>query len=152
MEHLATTLEVISLASLLSGTLDLTATTTIVRIQGIPFDRLLQTIASGAFGHSAFQGGKKAATAGLFFHFLIAFTAASIYYASSRKLTVLLDHPLLSGLLYGVVVHLVMSRIVVPLSAAPKRKFSAKAFLTQLIIHMFCVGLPIALVVSHLSR
>jgi hypothetical protein len=45
-----------------------------------------------------------------------------------------------------------MNRIIVPLSAAPKREFSAKAFLTQLIIHIFCVGLPIALVVSHLSR
>jgi len=46
---------------------------------------------------------------------------------------------------------MVMSRVVVPLSAAPKRKFSAKAFLTQLIIPIFCVGPPIALIVSHFS-
>jgi len=45
-----------------------------------------------------------------------------------------------------------MSRVVVPLSATPKRKFSAKAFLTQLIIHIFFVGLPIALIVAHFSR
>jgi hypothetical protein len=32
------------------------------------------------------------------------------------------------------------------------REFSAKGFLIQLIIHIFCVGLTIALIVSHLSR
>jgi hypothetical protein len=143
---------VISLAGLLSGVLDLTATSTLVRwTQGISLERLLQRIASGALGPSAFQGGKRTATAGLFFHFLIAFTAAFIYYASSRKLAILIDHPLLSGVLYGTAVHLLMNRIVVPLSAAAI-PFSAKAFLTQLVIHILFVGLPIALVVSYLSR
>jgi uncharacterized membrane protein YagU involved in acid resistance len=147
-----TSLEVISLAGLLSGVLDLTATSTLVRrTQGIPLERLLQRIASGALGPSAFEGGKKTATAGLFFHFLISFTAAFVYYASSRKLAILIDHPLLSGVLYGAAVHLVMNRIVLPLSAAAI-PFSAKAFLTQLVIHILFVGLPIALVVSHLSR
>jgi uncharacterized membrane protein YagU involved in acid resistance len=147
-----TSLEVISLAGLLSGVLDLTATSTLVRrTQGIPLGRLLQRIASGALGPSAFEGGKKTATAGLFFHFLISFTAAFVYYVSSRKLPILIDHPLLSGVLYGAAVHLVMNRIVLPLSAAAI-PFSAKAFLTQLVIHILFVGLPIALVVSHLSR
>jgi hypothetical protein len=147
-----TSLEVVLLAGLISGILDLAATSTVAKAQGIPLERLLQTIASGALGATAFQKGKKTATIGLFFHFFIALAAASIYYAISRKLTILLPHPLLSGLLYGVAVHLVMSRIVVPLSAVPKRQFSAKAFLTQLIIHIVCVGLPIALTVGHFSR
>jgi uncharacterized membrane protein YagU involved in acid resistance len=147
-----TSAEVISLAGLLSGVLDLTATSTLVRrTQGIPLQRLLQRIASGALGPSAFQGGKRTATAGLFFHFLISFTAAFVYYASSRKLAILIDHALFSGALYGAAVHLVMNRIVLPLSAAAI-PFSAKAFLTQLVIHILFVGLPIALVVSHLSR
>jgi hypothetical protein len=108
-----TSLEVISLAGLLAGVLDLTATSTLVRrTQGIPLERLLQRIASGAFGPSAFEGGKKTAIAGLFFHFLIAFTVAFVYYASSRKLAILIDHPLLSGVLYGAAVHLLMNRIL----------------------------------------
>jgi hypothetical protein len=111
----------------------------------------LQRIASGALGPSAFEGGKKTATAGLFFHFLISFTAASVYYASSRKLAVLIDHPLLSGVLYGAAVHLVMNRIVLPLSAAAI-PFSLKGFLTQLVIHILFVGLPIALIVAHFAR
>ncbi len=147
-----TSLEVISLAGLLSGVLDLTATSTLVRrTQGIPLERLLQRIASGVFGPSAFEGGKKTAAAGLFFHFLISFTAAFVYYASSRKLAILVDHPPLSGVLYGAAVHLVMNRIVLPLSAAAI-PFSAKAFLNQLVIHILFVGLPIALVVAHFAR
>jgi hypothetical protein len=101
---------------------------------------------------TSFQGGKKTAATGLLFHFLIAFAAAAIYYQSSRRLLFLIDHPFFSGILYGTAVHLVMSRIVLPLSAASKREFSAKAFLTQLAIHIVFVGLPIALTVSHLSR
>jgi hypothetical protein len=144
--------EVISMAGLLSGVLDLTATSTLVRTQGVQFERLLQTIASGALGPSAYQGGKKTAAAGFFFHFFIAFTAAAVYYLASRKMMVLHNYPVLSGLLYGAAVHLLMSRAVVPLSAVPKREFSAKAFLTQLVIHMCLVGLPISLTVSYFAR
>lgn len=113
--------------------------------------RLQQTIASGALGPSAFQGGKKTTVLGVFFHFLIAFIVASVYYATSRRLTALIDDPLLSSVIFGSAVHLVMSRIVLPLSAAPKREFSPKAFVTQLLIHVLCVGLPIALIVRHFS-
>lgn len=147
-----TSVEIISLAGLLSGTLDLTATSTLMSTQGVPMKRLLQTIASGALGASSFQHGKKTAVLGFFFHFLIAFSAAFAYFAISRKLTALIDFPLFSGVVYGSAVHLVMSRIVVPFSAAPKRAFSTKAFLTQLIIHIFCVGLPIALIISRFSQ
>jgi uncharacterized membrane protein YagU involved in acid resistance len=120
-----------------------------MRSNGVPVKRLLQTIASGAFGASAFKQGNKTAVVGFIFHFLIAFSAALIYYAISRRLSALIDSPLFSGVVYGSTVHLVMSRIVVPLSAAPKREFSPKAFLTQLVIHIFCVGLPIALIISR---
>ena len=151
MEIVLTNFEIISIAGLISGTLDLTATSTLLKSQGVPVQRLLQTIASGALGPSAFEGGKKTALLGVFFHFLIAFTIASVYYALSRKLIALINAPLLSSVIYGSAVHLVMSRIVLPLSAAPKREFSPKAFVTQLIIHVFCVGLPIALIVRHFS-
>jgi hypothetical protein len=147
-----TPLEVISTAAAFAGTLDLLATSTLLRTQNIHFEQLLQTIASGALGRSSFQRGKVSATAGFFFHFLIALIVAAAYYTMSRKLNVLLNHPIMSGVFYGMAVHLVMSRIVVPISAAPKRAFSAKAFLIQLFIHIIFVGLPIALTISRLSR
>ena len=121
-------------------------------LQGMPLERLWQGIASGALGASSFKGGKRTAALGLFFHFAIAFTVAAIYYAISRQLPITTERPVLCGTLYGVIVHLVMSRIVVPLSAAPKREFSAKAFVIQLVIHICFVGLPIALTVAHFTR
>jgi uncharacterized membrane protein YagU involved in acid resistance len=145
-------MEIIAIAGLLAGALDITATSTLMSLQGMPLEKLWQGIASSALGASAFKGGKKTAALGLFFHFAIAFIVAAIYYATSRQLPILTERPVLCGALYGVVVHLVMSRVVVPLSAAPKREFSLKASVIQLVIHICFVGLPIALVVARFSR
>src|ERR1700743_3420984 len=142
----------IAASACLAGVLDISATGAIMAAQGTPVERLLQFVASGALGPSSFQGGKKPAGIGLLFHFLIAVIAATIYYAISRVVPVSLARPVLFGALYGIAVDLVMSRIVVPLSRAPKREFSLKAFLTQLVIHILCVGLPIALAQSYLTR
>ena len=147
-----TGIETISLAGLFAGVLDITATSTLMSLQGMPLERLWQGIASGALGTAAFKGGKRTAALGLFFHFVIAFTVAAIYYAMSLKLPILIEKPILCGTLYGIIVHVIMSRIVAPLSAAPKREFSLKAFLTQLVIHICFVGLPIALTVTHFSQ
>lgn len=144
--------ETIAVAGLLAGTLDITATSTLFALQGLSLERLWQGIASGALGAPAFSGGKKIATVGLLFHFAIALVVAAIYYGLSRVWPFLLQSPLMWGVIYGAIVHVVMSRIVLPLSAAPKRVFSAKAFLIQLAIHICFVGLPIALVVSHFAR
>ena len=147
-----TAVEAIAASACLAGVLDISATGAIMTAQGTPFERLLQFVASGALGASSFQGGKKTAGIGLLFHFLIAGIAATIYYVIGRVLPVSLARPVLFGVLYGITVHLVMSRVVVPLSRAPKREFSLKAFLTQLVIHILCVGLPIALTQSYLTR
>jgi hypothetical protein len=143
--------EIIAISSLLAGVLDLAATAAVMAAQRVPFKRLLQFIASGAFGDSSFNGGTRTAGVGLLFHFLIASIAAAIYYAVSRRLPISLERPVLFGVFYGITVHLVMSLAVVPLSRAPKRAFSAKAFVTQLVIHVLCVGLPIALTQSYLA-
>lgn len=147
-----TGMETIALAGLVAGALDITATSTLFALQGLSLQRLWQGIASGALGTAAFSGGKKTAAAGLVFHFGIAFVVAAVYYALSRRWLVLAEMPFVWGPVYGVAVHLVISRIVLPLSAAPKRVFSAKAFLIQLAIHICFVGLPVALVISHFSR
>ncbi len=147
-----TAAETVAVAGLLAGTLDITATSTLFVLQGLSVERLWQGIASGALGDSAFSGGKKTAAVGLFFHFVIALTVAAVYYALSRRIPLLIERPFVCGAVYGAVVHVVMSRIVLPLSAAPKRVFSTKAFLIQLVIHLCFVGLPIALVVSRFSR
>jgi uncharacterized membrane protein YagU involved in acid resistance len=142
---------VIALAGSICGILDLISASLLFLSRGGTFERLLQFIASGALGESSFRGGRKTAALGLLFHFVIAFTAAAVYYAASRSLPLLIAQPVLCGILYGILIHLFMTFVTIPLSRAPKRKFSAGFFLSQLAVHMFIVGLSISLTISRLS-
>lgn len=141
---------IIGIAGLVAGTLDLTASATLFTLKGGSLQKILQFIASGALGTRSFEGGNKTAAAGMGFHFFIAFSVAAIYYFLRSRVPLIVADPVTTGILYGLGVHLIMSLVVVPLSAAPRRPFSVMAFLTQAVIHMFLVGLPIALLVRHL--
>ena len=143
-------LRVILIAGLTFGTLDVTCTGTLNRLRGIEVTRTLQGVASGVMGPKSFVGGRGTAALGLGIHFFIAFAITAAYYFASRKLSFLNEHAVVCGLLYGIAVHLFMSFVVVPLSAV-KRPFSMSFFLIQFVVHMFCVGLPISLVVRHFA-
>jgi hypothetical protein len=113
--------------------------------------RITQGIASGLIGpQAAFQGGWGTVALGTALHFLIALSAAAVFYAASRKLTFLTRRAVLWGFLYGIAVYMFMSWIVLPLSAFPKSNapFSMSGLVISLLTHMFCVGLPIALAVA----
>jgi hypothetical protein len=113
--------------------------------------RLLQGIAAGVLGSRSFQGALPTALLGLFCHFFIAFSAATVYLTASRWIPFLLAHAVISGVFYGVAVYFFMNRVVVPLSSAIKYPFSLQLLVTGVVIHIFCVGLPIALVVRRCS-
>ena len=119
-----------------------------------PPQRVLQGIASGLIGPDAFSGGSGTAFVGLMLHFVIAFGAAAAYYVVSRNWRALVDHPVLSGLAYGVVVHFVMNSVVLPLSRFPlgPRTPPFNFTLTMIAVHMLFVGLPIALAVAWDNR
>lgn len=151
ISSLLDSLGVIALAGLICGVLDISVTLTLNKLKGTPATKLLQGIASGILGLKAFTGGVSTAGLGLAIHFLIATAAAAFYYVASRKLSVLIGHAMIYGALYGIAVHLVMTFIVLP-SSSIRRPFSFSAFATQLVIHIFCVGLPIALVIRHFSH
>src|SRR5580700_12268316 len=74
-------------------------------------------IAGGLLGRQAFQGGAGTYILGVFLHFFIACSAATAYYAASRKLAFLKEHALVCGLFFGMAFYLVMNLIVLPLSA-----------------------------------
>ena len=123
---------------------------TLNKLKGVPVMRSLQVISSGVLGPKAFEGGGITATLGLGIHFCIAVVVAATYYIASRKLGVLIGHAALCGMLYGVGVHLFMTFIVLPLSGV-RRPFSLTVFAAQLIIHMFCVGLAISLIIQNFN-
>jgi uncharacterized membrane protein YagU involved in acid resistance len=139
----------IATAGLACGVLDITAALVVYGSMGLKPLRLLQGVAAGVLGPKSFQGGVATAVLGLALHFVIAFGAATVYFAASRNIRVLVDQAGLFGALYGIAVYFFMNRIVVPLSGATKLPFSLKMMLIGVVIHIFCVGLPMALSVRR---
>jgi hypothetical protein len=136
---------------LLCGTLDIIAAFVVYGWFGLRPISLLQGIAAGLLGPRALTGGLATAGLGLFCHFFIAFSATTVYFVASRWVSFLLRQVIVAGTLYGVAVYFFMNRIVVPLSAARKYPFSFQMMIIGVIIHIFCVGLPIAVAVRRFS-
>jgi uncharacterized membrane protein YagU involved in acid resistance len=138
--------KVIAGAGLVAGTLDIATPLTLNALHGVPPVRILQGIASGLLGRASYTQGLRSAAFGLFLHFFIAYTVATIYILASRRLP-LSRHPLLYGTLYGIAVYIVMNYVVLPLSRIGLRPFP---HLIPLIIGVVtlivCIGLPLAFI------
>ena len=112
---------------------------------------VFQSIASGALGKAAFHEGLAAAALGLGIHLLISIVAAGLYVLGAQRWPALLRRAAVCGMAYGVLVYLIMTFVVVPLSAIGFRPpKSLILMLTSLAVHVFAFGLPISLVVSTL--
>jgi len=137
----------IAAGGLIAGTLDLTQAFTLFG-RKVPL-----VIAAGLLGQSALQGGTATYILGVLLHFFIACSATAVYYAASRRLAFLLEHPLVCGLFFGMAVELVMSYIVLPLSALRERgPYELHDILLGLGVHMVVVGLPISYSVRRFGR
>ncbi len=147
-------------AGLIAGTLDITAACIDV---GINFDKdpvwLLQNVASSLLGPRSYELGLATAALGLLMHFTVAFSWTTIFYLLSRRFPLLVRHPVVSALVYGILVFLVMYRVVIPLTIQLKSLYLTTAFnhnwpklrWSQLFVHFICIGLPIALVVRRFT-
>lgn len=147
----------ILIGGLIAGTLDITYACIFFGLRNhVSPIRIFQSVARGALGQNAFQGGLKTAALGLFFHFLIALTAASIYFLASRVLRFMVTQAIVCGILYGVCVYLVMYGIVMRYSAIHSTTLPWSSpwvvLIPNLLIHMFGIGLPIALAVRRYSK
>jgi hypothetical protein len=127
------------------GCMDITAALVVYGFFGAKPLRLLQGIAGGLLGPRTFEGGLATALLGLLCHFFIAFSAAAVFVMVSRSVPLLVEHAFIFGPLYGIAVYFFMNRIVVPLSAATKYPFSFEMMVIGVVIHIICVGTPIAL-------
>ena len=142
----------IGMAGLICGAMDITAALVVYGSLGLRPLRLLQGVAGGVLGPSSYDGGIATALLGLFLHFVIAFGAATVFYIASRGIPFLVEYAVLSGVLYGIAVYFFMNRIIVPLSAAHRSPFSLKMMFIGVIIHIFCVGLPISLNIRRFGK
>jgi hypothetical protein len=109
--------------------------------------KILQSIASGVLGKAAYQGGPGAAALGGVLHVGIALVMALVYVTASRTLVTppLNRRPWLWGPLYGLGCYLVMNYVVLLLRFGPSPMPRLDVLIGGVAIHMFGVGLPIAL-------
>jgi hypothetical protein len=137
---------------LIAGVLDISAAFVSSGLRGRSPLWVLQSIASGLLGAESFQGGLATAALGAACHFLIAFVACAVFYAASRSLSFLVQHFILSGLLYGVAVYAFMNLVVLRIAFQNRISYPPAVLVTGLLIIIICVGLPISLVVHHYSK
>lgn len=150
----ARAIDTVPLGGLLIGLFDLAFAFTFYGfILGVPLLRIFQTVAAGVLGKpTAYAGGVPTFLLGIVLHFLVATCIAAVYYLATLALPVLIRHPVVSGLIYGVVAYFGMKFIVTPLSAIGQRGTLPRLtiLITELIGHALLVGLPVALV-AHRS-
>jgi hypothetical protein len=138
-------------AGLLCGAMDISAAFLTWAPKGVSPGQVLQGIASGLIGSASFRGGWATGALGLAIHFFIAFTAAAVFYAASRIIPALLDHPWLAGIGYALVVYGFMYWVVIPLDHLRSKPVTLSAIIIAIVTHIVCVGLPISLVVHRFA-
>ncbi len=110
-------------------------------------------IAGGLLGKQAFEGRAGTYILGVFLHFFIAFSAASVYYVASRRWDFLIEYPLVCGLFFGGAVQEVMNLVVLPLSALhAKGPYTLHDLILGLAVHMVVIGLPISFSVRRFAK
>jgi hypothetical protein len=151
----ARTLKIILPIALIAGTLDITDALVFVGLRGITPKMVFQFIASGLIGIQAARGlGAFSVALGVAIHYFIATWWTALFYAASRKTSLLTRRPVVSGLLYGAFVYVVMNFVVLPLSRIPHGGGppSLASRVNGVLAILFCIGLPVSLLVARWDR
>lgn len=106
----------------------------------VPPIRILQSIAAGLLGEASFSGGAATAWLGAALHYGIAIVMVAVYALAAHRLPRLRTHPWSSGLLYGALLYVVMTFVVVPLSAASPSPAIASWVAASVAMHLL-IGL-----------
>jgi len=111
--------------------------------------KLLQGIGRAAFGTNTFQEGASLALAGVAVHFFIALSFTVFYFFIFPYISFLRKQPVIGGLLYGIFAWCVMNLAMLPLFHVANIPQKWDSIIRGAVILMFCIGLPISLVISR---
>jgi uncharacterized membrane protein YagU involved in acid resistance len=119
-------------------------------LRGNPLTAVYQYIASGALGVSAFAGGIATAMLGVLFHFIISLVIAGVFILSADRIPFIRRNAIAVSFLYGFGVFIVMSMIVIPLSAAPPLPaLTTPQLIVDIVDHILVVGLPLGILIKR---
>jgi len=136
--------QAILISWLLVGTLDILAAIIQTLIGGGSILRLMQFIASGAFGAAAFEGGVGYAVAGLVLHYCIALGWTILFYVAYPRLSFRKVNRIVLGIAYGTFVWLMMNRVVLPLSGIKMGSFDLQRATIAALVLIVAIGLPLS--------
>ena len=128
----------IVLGGIIAGPIDILAA---ALINMAPPGIILQAVAKGLLGPASFKGGTQSMMLGAGLQVGMALIISAIYGLASLRLPDLYRKPLPWGLLYGVGVYVVMTFVVVPLSAAKSSHFPSLKSIALNLLAMFLFGL-----------
>jgi len=136
----------IALGGLVVGTLDILDAFIFFGIRnGVKPMRILQSIAAGVLGRASFQDGYPSAALGVLLHFTIATGIVTTCYLLAFRIKLIVEKPIVAGMIFGIGAYCVMNYVVIPLSATSRGAFAWPVFANGILIHMFGVGIPSAL-------
>ncbi len=145
------TFRTIATATALAGTLDLASAFVFAGMSGMTPNQVMGFVASGPFGDAMRDGGSAAIMLGALTHFSIMAAMVTVYVLAGRRMPALLRNPLPWGAAYGIGLYLVMYWGVRPMRwSGMWPALTAWGLGNALFSHIFCVGIPIALVAARM--
>lgn len=115
---------------------------------------ILNYVASGVLGESAFSGGAGTMLLGLLFHYFCAFLFTIFFFWFYSKFGLVFRSKIVTGILYGIFIWAVMNLVVVQLCRAAHatiKEMKAEKVLKAMTILIFMIGLPLAFIAGKYS-
>jgi hypothetical protein len=127
-----------------AGLIDIVYAVGMAATRGVAPGRVFQSVATGLLGHSAYDGGLPTALLGGLLHFAMTTAMALLFIVAAKNFELLRRQLIIAGLAYGALIYFTMRWVIVPLSGFPGDLRTIRP--VELAVHMFGVGLVIALV------
>jgi hypothetical protein len=126
-----------------AGTLDGLAA--IIWNYKVPAASIFKYIASAVFGKAAFAGGTKMILWGVLFHYGVAYIFTAVFFLSFPLFISVLKNKYVTAIAFGLITWLIMNLLVVPATQIGAHPLSVKNIVSNAIILILCIGLPVAL-------
>jgi hypothetical protein len=141
----------LALATAICGTLDILFAVLLTLWRGRQPADMLRFVASGPFPQAT-DWGTSGAGLGLAVHFTLMAIMIAAFILAARNFPIVLDQPVLSWLVFGLVTYVAMNLVVVPLRFPAAWPPSPLGIGTQLFAHFFLVALPTVLIARQFLR
>ena len=137
----------IAWSGLLVGSLDILSALTHYYIKtGKDPLNVLKYIASAVFGSDAYESEPDMTIYGLLFHYLVAFCWTILFFIIYPRLKLFAFNRVITGIIYGIIIWVVMTKVVVPLSRAVTGPFDPLQAGIAVSILIVAIGLPLSFI------